>query len=55
MKKNLNSIKDIFGAWGTQGLMGWVGRAGHTCVKNLPRVGVEVCAKFDGDWSGGKS
>jgi len=37
-----------FGAWGTQG-SGW---RGLTCVKNLSRVGVEVCAKFDGDGSG---
>jgi len=28
-----------------------LGRRGHTCVKNL--VGVEVCAKFGGDWSSG--
>jgi len=26
---------------------------GHTCVKNLPRAGVEVCTKFGGDWCGG--
>jgi len=25
----------------------------HACVKNLPQVGEEVCAKFGGDWSGG--
>jgi len=25
----------------------------HACVKNLPWVGGEVCAEFDGDWSGG--
>jgi len=30
--------------------LGW---RGHACVKNLPRVGGEVCAQFDGDWSGG--
>jgi len=30
------------------------GCRGHTCVKNLPcQVGVEVCAKFGGDWSSG--
>jgi len=29
--------------------LGW---QGHACVKNLPRVGREVCAKFGGDWSG---
>jgi len=28
---------------------GW-GWWGHTCVKNLSRVGVEVCTKFGGDW-----
>jgi len=26
---------------------------GHACVKNLPRVGRENCAKFGGDWSDG--
>jgi len=26
---------------------------GHNCVKNLPQVSVEVCAKFVGDWFGG--
>jgi len=26
---------------------------GQTCVKKLPQVGVQVCAKFGGDWSGG--
>jgi len=30
--------------------LGW---QGHTCVKNLPQVGREVCGKFGGDWSGG--
>jgi len=25
---------------------------GHACVKKLPWVGGEVCAKFGGDWSG---
>jgi len=25
----------------------------HTCVKNLPQVGVEIFAKFGGDWSDG--
>jgi len=29
-----------------------LGLAGHTCVKNRPWVGVEVCAKFGGYWSG---
>jgi len=29
------------------------GFRGHACVKNLPLVGSEVCAKFGGDWSGG--
>jgi len=29
---------------------GW---RGQTWVKSLSRVGVEVCAKFGGDWSGG--
>jgi len=39
-----------FGAWGTPGQeSGGRGR----CVKNLPRVGVQVCAKFGGDWSRG--
>jgi len=33
------------GVWGS----GW---RGHKCVKNLPRIGGEVCAKFGGDWSG---
>jgi len=28
---------------------GW---RGHTRVKGLPQVGVEVCTKFGGDWSG---
>jgi len=37
------------GTWGPLG-SGW---QGHTCVKNIPRVGVEVFAKFGGDWSGG--
>jgi len=27
-----------------------VRRLGHTCVRNLYRVGAEVCAKFGGDW-----
>jgi len=41
--------RDLFRYWslrypGVRGL-GW---QGHTCVKNLPRVGVEVCAKFGG-------
>jgi len=45
---------DPFGFWslgytGAQG-SGW---RGHACVKNLPLVGGEVCAKFGGDWSGG--
>jgi len=40
---------DPFGVWGTPGLS----LQGHACVKNLPRVGGEVCAKFSGDWSGG--
>jgi len=26
---------------------------GHACVKNVSRVGVEVCAKFGEDWSDG--
>jgi len=29
--------------------LGW---RGHTCVKNLPRVGAEIRTKFGGDWSG---
>jgi len=37
-----------FGVWGTSG-SGWRGGA---CDKNLPQVGVEVCAKFGGDGSG---
>jgi len=41
-----------FGVWGTQGSRG-LGWRGHTCVKDLPWVGGEVCAKFGGDWSGG--
>jgi len=36
--------RDPFGFWSP-----W----GHACVKNLPRVGGEVCVKFGGDWSGG--
>jgi len=27
----------------------WVTPGGHTCVKSLPQVGVEVYAKFGGD------
>jgi len=38
-----------FGVWGSWGL----GLRGHACVKNLPQVVGEVCAKFGGDWSGG--
>jgi len=43
---------DLFRLWsleypGVRGL-GW---SSHTNVKNLPRVGAEVCAKFGGDWS----
>jgi len=34
---------------GVRGL-GW---QGHTCIKNLSRVGVEICTKFGGDWSSG--
>jgi len=30
--------------------LGW---RGHTCIKNLPRVVGEACAKFGGDWFGG--
>jgi len=41
-----------FRVWSTPGFRGRVGE-GHACVKNLPRVGGEVCAKFGGDWSGG--
>jgi len=46
--------RDPFGFWslgypGIQGL-GW---QGYACVKNLPWVGGEVCAKFGGDWSNG--
>jgi len=41
-----------FGVWGTLGSRGQ-GWRGHACVKSLPRVGGEVCAKFGGDWSGG--
>jgi len=26
---------------------------GHACATNHPWVGVEICAKFGGDWSGG--
>jgi len=29
---------------------GW---QGHTCVKNIPQVGLEVWTKFGGDWFGG--
>jgi len=25
---------------------------GHACVENLSRIGVEVCAKFGGEWYG---
>jgi len=46
-----------FGVWGTPESGGhrvWgSGWQGQTCVKNLPRAGVEVCAKFGEDWSGG--
>jgi len=37
------------GYHGVQGLS----LRGHGCVKNLPQVGGEACAKFGGDWSGG--
>jgi len=45
--------RDPFGFWslGYPGVQGRV--CGHACVKNLPRIGGEVCAKFGGDWSGG--
>jgi len=45
--------RDPFGFWslGYPGVWG-LGWWGHSCVKNLSRVGVEVCAKFGGDWSG---
>jgi len=38
---------DLFRFWslGYPGVRG-LGWRGHTCVKNLPRVDVEVCAKF---------
>jgi len=39
-----------FRVWGTPG-SGGSGWQGQTCVKHLPQVGVEVCAKFGGDWS----
>jgi len=28
---------------------------GQACVKNLPLVGVDICTKIGGDWSGGSS
>jgi len=45
--------RDPFGFWSLEypGIQG-SGLRGHACVKNLPRVGGEVCAKFGGDWSG---
>jgi len=40
--------RDPLGYPGVQGS----GLQGHACVMNLPWVGVEVCGKFGGDWSG---
>jgi len=40
-----------FGVWGTPG-SSW---QGHAWVKNLPRMGWEVCTTFGRDWSGGSS
>jgi len=38
---------DPFGFWSLR-YPSW---RGYACVKNLPWVGREVCAKFGGDWS----
>jgi len=40
---------DRFRFWSAQGSGDRFG-GGHTCVKDLHRVGAEVCAKFGGDW-----
>jgi len=49
--KVFSPVTRVWSLWylGVQGLSWW----GHACVKNLPRVGGEVCAKFGGDWSSG--
>jgi len=46
---------DPFGFWSLRYLrVQGSGLWDHACVKNLSRVGGEVCAKFGGDWSGGE-